>query len=73
MGGQTATALINQINVAPRAVRRGPGRKILFAVLAGGGAAGAILASRGGSGNSGPQPPPGTSITPGSPVFGPPR
>ncbi len=74
--GQTATALINQINAAPAAMlRRGSSRKILYAALAAGGAVGAAIFAMRGGGDSSPAQPAssGTTITAGSPVFGPPR
>lgn len=78
LGGQSAAAVINQINVAPAEARSGAGRKLLILGLAAGGAVGAVLALRGSGGSSGsaPQLPPaggGAIVVPGSPVFGPPR
>lgn len=76
--GQTASAVINQTNIARAAVKRSSSKKIaIIVVIAGGGAVGALLAARGGGSSSTPaQPPtptPTTTITPGSGSFGPPH
>jgi hypothetical protein len=74
--GESASAVINQINAAPAAEARGGGRKFLYLGLAAGAAVATIFAVRaGGNGSSGTTLPPtgGTVLTPGSPVFGPPR
>lgn len=75
--GQTASAVINQINAAPAGAKGGFNKKLLLLGLAAGGAVGAVFALRGGSSSGAPQLPPanggGTIIVPGSPVFGPPR
>lgn len=75
--GRSATAVITQINAVPAAaVRHGSNKKILIAALAAGGAAGAIFAAKGAGGKGGSTSavtPGGTTVAPGSPVFGPPR
>jgi hypothetical protein len=72
-GSHKGAATISQINVAPAAARGKSKTKYLIAVLVAGGAAGAAFAAKGsGKGSSTPTPG-GTTITPGSPVFGPPR
>ena len=76
LAGETASAVINQINAAPAEARGGMGKKLLIVGLAAGGAVGAIFALRGGSSGGPSQPPPaggGTVLIPGNPVFGPPR
>ncbi|MGE5644711.1 MAG: hypothetical protein ACM336_02850 [Acidobacteriota bacterium] len=71
--GREASASITQVNVAP-AARHSSKTKYIIAALAAGGAAGAILAATGGGGSSSSTPAGGgNTITPGSPVFGPPR
>ncbi len=80
--GETATALIDQTNVAP--VRSGSNAKklMVLGIIAGAAAGGALAASRGGNGQAAVSPAtpaaqappsPGTVVTPGSPSFGPPR
>jgi hypothetical protein len=72
--GRSASSTISQVNVAPAARSSSSKKKYIIAALAAGGAAGAIFAAKGGSkGTSGTSTPGGTTITPGSPVFGPPR
>lgn len=75
--GQTASATITQTNVAPAAKRGGSGKVLLILGLVAGAAGGAVFAVRSGGKNGGtaPQPaaPTGTVITPGAPIFGPPR
>lgn len=84
--GETARATITQTNAAPAASRRGSRTKLLLLLgLAGGAAAGAAAALSGGGGAASagpapaPSPPPsapppsGTILTPGSPVWSPPR
>jgi hypothetical protein len=72
--GRSATAAISQVNVAP-AARSSSKTKYIIAALVAGGAAGAVLAAKGGgsSSSSSSTGAGGTTITPGSPVFGPPR
>jgi hypothetical protein len=74
-GGRSGAATINQVNVAPAAAKSGSKTKYIIAALAAGGAAGAIFALKGGGNGSGSSTPGtgGTTVTPGSPVFGPPR
>jgi hypothetical protein len=72
--GSGGSATITQVNVAPPAAKGGSGKKIVIAVLVAAAAGGAALAVRGKSNSGGTTPPPsGTTITPGSPVVGPPR
>jgi hypothetical protein len=75
--GLTASTVINQTNVAPTPLRTGgPGKKVAIAGIAAAGAlVGILFAARGGGDNGGPASPgsAGTVVTPGSPVFGPPR
>lgn len=74
--GQTGSATITQVNVAPAAAaKKGSGKKVLLVVLVAAAGGGTAVALRGkGSSNGGSNPPPsGTTITPGSPVVGPPR
>ncbi len=73
--GQNATAVINQTNVAPLAVRKGSGKKIAAVlIIAGGGAAGATLAlarKKTPTPGTTPQPPStATTITAGAGSFG---
>lgn len=73
--GRTGSAIINQVNVAPSA--RGKSKtKFVIAALVAGGAVGAVFAAKGGGSSPAPATPAGsggTTITPGSPVFGPPK
>jgi len=73
--GRTGSAIINQVNVAPSA--RGKSKtKFVIAALVAGGAVGAVFAAKGGGSSSSPATPSGaggTTVTPGSPVFGPPK
>ncbi len=75
-GGQTASAVVNQTNAAPVAVRKGSSKKALIALIVGGGAAaGAAVAltSRKSAATSGPTGPPAsvaTTITAGTGSFG---
>ena len=74
--GRTASIAISQINVAPATVHKKSNAKYVILVLAAGGAAGAALGLKGGSKSSSSSQTTGstgTTITPGSPVFGPPR
>jgi hypothetical protein len=74
--GQSASAVVNQINAAPAAEARGGSRKFLYLGLAAGAAVATVFAVRagGGSGSGTTLPPSGGAVlTPGSPVFGPPR
>ncbi|HWR53100.1 MAG TPA: hypothetical protein VN428_18460 [Bryobacteraceae bacterium] len=76
LAGETASAVVNQINAAPAEARGGLGKKLLIVGLVAGGAVGAAFAFKGGGSNGSPAAPPpggGTTLTPGSPVFGPPR
>ncbi len=74
--GRYASAVINQVNVAPAAQRKSRAKYIVAALVAGG-AAGAIFAAKGGGSSSSSSNPGGgnggTTVTPGSPVFGPPK
>lgn len=72
--GRTGSALVNQVNVAP-APRGKSKNKLIIAALVAGGAVGAVFAAKGSSSSSNPgaSSPGGTTITPGSPVFGPPK
>jgi hypothetical protein len=73
-GSHRGTATITQVNVAPAAARGKSKTKYVIAVLvAGGAAAGAVFAAKGSGNGSSTSTPGGTTITPGSPVFGPPR
>ncbi len=73
--GQSATAAIEQTNVAPAARSSSKLKWVLLAAAAGG--AGAVVAAtRGGSGTTSTSPPAaagGVVITPGPPVVGPPH
>ncbi|HVX66588.1 MAG TPA: hypothetical protein VHA11_08305 [Bryobacteraceae bacterium] len=72
--GRTGLAVVNQVNVAPAA--RGKSKnKLIIAALVAGGAVGAVFAAKGSSssGNSSSPGASGTTVTPGSPVFGPPK
>ena len=74
--GKSVIAQIKQTNVAPVAARSSRNRKIaIFGIAAAGAVAGALFAARGGGGGNAPATagPTGATITPGSPVFGPPR
>ncbi len=75
--GRTGQALISQVNAAPAPARSGRGKKILIGGLAAGAVAGVLVAVAGGgksaAGSSVASSSSGTVITPGSPVFGPPR
>jgi hypothetical protein len=74
--GRSGIVTISQVNVAPAAVRSGSKTKYIIAALAAGGATGALFAFKGGGGNGGGSSTPatvGTTVTAGSPVFGPPR
>lgn len=71
-GGQTATATITQTNVAGSGGSRGlstTAKVLIIVAIAAGATAGAILATRGGSGSSAASTPPIT-ITPGTPTVG---
>jgi hypothetical protein len=76
-GGETARAVITQTNAAPAQEARS--RKILiFSLVAGAVAGGAIAAASGGGGKSSPAPTTpapgaGLGLSPGDPSFGPPR
>lgn len=76
--GLAARATITQTNAAPAAARSNPTKKIVIAGLVAGAVAGVLLGARGGGSSGGGSSPGGggagaTTITPGSPVFGPPR
>ncbi len=73
--GRTATAMVTQVNAAPEiAPRRSSRKKFVILGLAAGAAAGTIFALKGGGSSSSVTVPGRRSvITPGSPVFGPPR
>ncbi len=77
--GQTGSATINQVNVAPAAAakKKSKAKYIVLAVVGAGAAGGvgiALSRGKGSNGGGGTNPPPGgTTITPGSPVVGPPR
>ncbi len=72
--GRSASVIINQINVAPAAARGKSKTKYVILALVAGGAAGGIFAAKGGGkSSSSVSTSSGTTITPGSPVFGPPR
>lgn len=72
--GSSGSAAITQVNVAPPAAKGGSKKIYVIAVLVAAAAGGAAVAARGkGGSNSGATPPSGTTITPGSPVVGPPR
>jgi hypothetical protein len=69
-GDQAAHASLTQTNVAPATDRRFSRKKIILIGVAAGAVAGVLIATRGGGGTPASG---GTTITPGSPVFGPPR
>jgi len=77
--GQTASAVISQINAEPAgATSGGNGKKFLILALIGGAAAGGIAAAMGGRSSSASQSPassspPGTILSPGAPVIQPPH
>ncbi len=74
--GRSASAAIDQVNVAPAAAHRKSKTKYIIAALVAGGAAGAAFAAKGGGSSGSSSPPPGsggTTVAPGSPVFGPPK
>ncbi len=71
--GRTGHASLTQTNVAPAADHRISKKTMVIIGVAAGALAGVLIAARGGSGNGGTPAPGGTTITPGSPVFGPPR
>lgn len=76
--GQTAGAVISQINAEPAgATSGGNGKKFLILALIGGAAAGGIAAALGGKSSSSQSPgsssPPGTVLAPGTPVIQPPH
>lgn len=73
-GNRTGHAGITQTNVAPPADHHISKKTWIIAGVAAGALVGVLLATRGGgSGNGGAPATGGTIITPGSPVFGPPR
>jgi hypothetical protein len=77
-GGEVARAAAVQTNAAPAEPVGGNGRTLLILGLAAGGAAAAALALVGGGGGGGanggaPSPGSPVTITPGTPVFGPPQ
>jgi hypothetical protein len=76
--GQTAGAMISQINAEPAgATSGGSGKKFLILALIGGAAAGGIAAAMGGRSSGSQSPvtnsPPGTILAPGTPVIQPPH
>jgi hypothetical protein len=76
--GQTAGAVISQINAEPAgATSGGNGKKFLILALIGGAAAGGIAAALGGRSSASQSPasssPPGTILAPGTPVIQPPH
>jgi hypothetical protein len=77
--GETATAMIAQINAQPAGATKGGGggKKFLIIALIGGAAAGGLVAAKGsksgGSTVSNPSSPPGTVLVPGTPVLQPPH
>ena len=76
--GQTVSAVISQINAEPAgATSGGNGKKFLILALIGGAAAGGIAAALGGKSSASPSPvsssPPGTVLSPGTPVIQPPH
>ena len=74
--GLRGTAQLNMTNMAMAAAAGGISAKVLtFLLIAGAGAAaGTVAATRGGNGaGPGAAPPPVTTVTPGTPVVGPPR
>ena len=76
--GETAGAVISQINAEPAgATGGGNGKKFLILALIGGAAAGGIAAAMGGKSSGSPSPgsssPPGTILAPGTPVIQPPH
>jgi hypothetical protein len=76
--GQTASAVISQINAEPAgATSGGNGKKFLILALIGGAAAGGIAAAMGGKSSATQSPasssPPGTILAPGTPVIQPPH
>ena len=75
--GQVASAVVRQTNVEPAAGAGKASKKIVILALIGGAiAGGALAASRGGNAAPAAIPaaaPPGTIVTPGTPVAGPPQ
>jgi hypothetical protein len=77
--GETASAVISQINAEPAGATSGGGngKKFLILALIGGAAAGGIAAAMGGRSSASQSPasssPPGTILAPGTPVIQPPH
>ena len=74
--GEIARETVVQTNAAPAQGGGGSKKALIILLLAGGAAAGAAVALTGGSSGTSTSPPPtqsGAAITPGTPVFGPPR
>jgi hypothetical protein len=77
--GETASAVIEEINAQPAGATKGGGggKKFLIIALIGGAAAGGLVAAKGsksgGSTVSNPSSPPGTVLVPGTPVLQPPH
>ncbi len=73
-GGGKGHASLTQTNVAPTADHGISKKTMIIIGVAAGVLAGVLIAARGGGSGNGSTPTPGgTTITPGSPVFGPPR
>ncbi len=76
-GGQTAVAQIQQTNVESAPAGGHSGRIVAILVIVAGGAAGGVIAATHGGHSaatpSAPPPPVATSVTAGSPSFGPPQ
>jgi hypothetical protein len=73
--GRTGHASLTQTNVAPAADHRLSKKTLAILGVAAGAAVGVLVATRGGGNGNGNSASPagGTTVTPGSPVFGPPR
>ena len=73
-GGETVTAAVRQVNVTSAESGGPPSRRYLWLAVIGGAALGGVVAAtRGGSPGQTAAAPPGTTVTPGIPSFGPPR
>lgn len=72
-GDRRGHAVLTQTNVAPPADRRISKRTLIIIGAAAGVLTGVLIATRGGGNGNAAAPGGGTAITPGSPVFGPPR
>ena len=77
--GQTANAVVSQINAAPAEAKKGNGKLLLILALIGGGAAAGAAAALGHKGSSGTPvasgvtTPPATVLVPGAPTINPPH